>query len=223
MLHVVNYSYVQETPGNSNMSLGTCKAVRHSALIYKSKILSISIFFWLFSYISDTCKHTALLAATCTFWWPLFELSAFHSKRGQLHFQMLFQLPSRSQLSNIRCSGMCRREMRQAVLPKIRGLTESTYKIILFFRQHSQHKINLFHNYWPCWSYWCCKIGLSWCIHSADKIQKIFPEHCLFVPRFVTLKTKKMCTLTKMKEHAIILQLFEGSVMVIRLWKPQRY
>ena len=95
--------------------------------------MSISIFFWLFSYISDTCKHTALLAATCTFWWPLFELSAFHSKRGQLHFQMLFQLPSRSQLSNIRCSGMCRREMRQAVLPKIRGQLQKAHIKLSFF------------------------------------------------------------------------------------------
>ena len=149
--------------------------------------------------------------------WKLFTLKEVNSTCK--HF---FCFPQEA-LSNLRCSGMCRREMRQAVLPKIRGLTDSTYKITLFFRQHSQHKINLFHNYWPCWSYWCCKIGLSWCLHSADKIQKIFPEHCLFVPRFVTLKTTKMYTLTKMKEHAIILQQYEGSVMVIRLWKPQRY
>ena len=121
--------------------------------------------------------------------WKLFILKEVNSTCKQF-----FCFPQEA-LSNLRCSGMCRREMRQAVLPKIRGLTESTYKIILFFRLHSQHKINLFHNYWPCWSYWCCKIGLSWCLHSADKIQKIFPEHCLFVPGFVTLKITR-CALS---------------------------
>lgn len=149
----------------------------------------------------------------------------FILKQANSNCKHFFCFP-REALSDLRCSGMCRREMRQVVLPKIRDLTDSTYKIIiLFFGQHGQHKINLFHNYWPCWSHWCCKIGLSWCLHRADKIQKIFPEHCLFVPRFVTLKTTKMCTLTIMKERAIILQLFEGSVIVItiRFSKPQRY
>lgn len=215
MLHVVNYSYIQERPGNS--------WTYHQELVKLSYIQYLQKQ-CLFQYFSDYSVVFLTLVSIQLYLQrhvPSDDLclKAFHSKRGQLHLQTLFLLPSRSLVQLKMLRNVQERNEASSVAQNKRPLilTDSTYKITLFFRQHSQHKINLFHNYWPCWSHWCCKIGLSWCLHSADKIQKIFPEHCLFVPRFVTLKTTKMCTLTKMKEHAIILQLFEGSIMIIRL------
>ena len=92
MLHVVNYSYVQERPGNS--------WTYHQELVKLSYIQYLQKQ-CLFQYFSDYSVVFLTLVSIQLYLHrhvPSDDLclKAFHSKRGQLHLQTILLLPSRS-------------------------------------------------------------------------------------------------------------------------------
>lgn len=92
LLHVVNYSYIQKRPGNS--------WTYHQELVKLSYIQYLQKQ-CLFQYFSDYSFVFLTLVSIQLYLQrhvPSDDLclKAFHSKRGQLHLQTLFLLPSRS-------------------------------------------------------------------------------------------------------------------------------
>ena len=73
-------------------------------------------------------------------------LKAFHSKRGQLHLQTPFLLPSRSLVQLKMLRDVQKRNEASSVAQTKRPYIQQI-KNYPFIRQYSQHKINLFHNY----------------------------------------------------------------------------